>query len=308
MTGSPGVLLISDASSRPVTFDSQVGFYEARYASAIIAKHALLEAAVTVQCEQTAGDWSDAPTPDLVISVIEGGCGDHNVDLGAGRFQGRFRRGQALLIAPGAGSSLRRSARHSLWGLNLGFAWLREFAGEGLDLPPAGDFGRLHAAPIEDELLVALHRAFRRAPSDLADRLFVERAILLLTARLDQLARPDRPARRPSAGLTEWQVRKALGALRDTLREGISLPALARLTGLSTFHFARAFKNTTGVAPHRYQTQLRIGRAKELLETTKASVADIGAEVGYDDVGYFAKVFSAHVGVTPRTYRVERRG
>jgi AraC-like DNA-binding protein len=63
----------------------------------------------------------------------------------------------------------------------------------------------------------------------------------------------------------------------------------------------------TGVAPHRYQTQLRLARAKELLGATRLSIGDIGAEVGYDDVGYFVKVFMRHVGATPRRYRVERQ-
>jgi AraC family transcriptional regulator len=285
---------------RHVSYESQAGFYEARYAQAIVEKRALLEGAVMVQCDQGAGDWSDAPTPDLVISVIEGGRGEHDVDLGSGRFRGRFRPGQALLIAPGAGSSLARSGRHSLWGLNLSYAWLRSFAGEGLELPENGDFGKLHAGPLEDELLLALHRCFRQSANPGPARLFTERAMLLLAARLDQLARPRKAKKSPAPGLTEWQLRRATNALEATMREGISLRSLARLTGLSTFHFARAFKRATGVPPHRYQTQLRIERAKEQL---------VGADapVGYDDAGYFCKVFARHVGATPLRYRAERR-
>jgi hypothetical protein len=175
-TGAP----ISRNSSKPIAYESQTGFYEASYADTIVGKLSLVESAMMVHCEQRAGDWSDAPTPDLVISVIESGRGEHGVDLGAGRFRGRFRSGQALVIAPATGSSLERDARHSLWGLNLRYSWLREFAGEGLELPASGDFGRLHASPIEDELLVTLHRSFRKFPAREPERLFTDCGILLL--------------------------------------------------------------------------------------------------------------------------------
>jgi AraC family transcriptional regulator len=291
-----------------ILYESQAAFYSANRPTTIIGDVPLFEGAVMHHVEQGAGDWSDAPTRDLVIIVIESGRGESMVDLGAGRTRGRFLGGQALVMAPSAGSSILRSARHSLWGLGLRYSWLRGFAGEGLELPESGDFGRLHAGPSEDQLLVALHRSLHQSPNGARDRLFLERVILLLAARLEQLSRPERPKASRPTGLSDWQLRRATRALEATMREGISLNELARLTGLSTFHFARAFKKATGVAPRHYQIQPRIERAKELLVGTVAPVGDIGAQVGYDDVGYFTKVFARNVGATPVRYRMERRG
>jgi len=91
----------------------------------------------------------------------------------------------------------------------------------------------------------------------------------------------------------------------DCMDEPLTLERLAAIAGLSQFHFARAFKISTGEAPHRYIQQRRMQRAHDLLRNTNLAIGDVSAAVGYDDPGHFAKIFRRTFGVTPSGCRRE---
>jgi transcriptional regulator GlxA family with amidase domain len=74
-------------------------------------------------------------------------------------------------------------------------------------------------------------------------------------------------------------------------------------SGLSARTFARRFQKATGLAPLAYVQNLRIERAKQLLEGSEAPVDDISAEVGYEDASFFRRVFKRTVGLRPVDYR-----
>ena len=87
----------------------------------------------------------------------------------------------------------------------------------------------------------------------------------------------------------------------------LTLAQLASSVGLSPFHFCRAFKQSVGVAPHRYQMMLRAERARCLLEATDRCVTDIAFEAGYGSSQALARVFRREFGVSPSEYRATRR-
>jgi AraC family transcriptional regulator len=68
-------------------------------------------------------------------------------------------------------------------------------------------------------------------------------------------------------------------------------------------HFARAFKKTTGVAPHKCLSDLRVEEAKRVMLTTKLPLADTALICGFGDQSYFTRVFSRNVGCSPGTWR-----
>jgi transcriptional regulator GlxA family with amidase domain len=74
-------------------------------------------------------------------------------------------------------------------------------------------------------------------------------------------------------------------------------------SGLTKRTFMRRFTKATGFTSVDYVQNLRIEEAKQLLETTKASVDDISIEVGYEDSSYFRKLFKRKAGVSPAKYR-----
>ena len=123
-----------------------------------------------------------------------------------------------------------------------------------------------------------------------------------------QRERPDRrlPIDSDGASGDGWNARPPVNN-RLPLGAQTTLAELAADLGLSPFHFARAFKRSTGVPPHRYLVQLRLERAGELLTGTKLPVTDIAARVGYDDPGYLSRLFRHEFGMTPAQYRRERQ-
>ena len=103
-------------------------------------------------------------------------------------------------------------------------------------------------------------------------------------------------------GLTKFQLRRVIDFVHEHLAENISLPALAGITGLSPFHFARMFKQSTGLAPHQYLLRSRVLRAKELLLIRIADIADVAAQVGFCDQSHLAAHFKRICGLTPSAF------
>lgn len=104
-------------------------------------------------------------------------------------------------------------------------------------------------------------------------------------------------------GLAGWQKSQLRDYIEEHLAENISITALAELARLSPFHFARAFKQSFNVPPHRYLSARRIERAKELLIQPELSVTQIGLNVGFADTSSFTTAFRKHSGVTPTAFR-----
>ncbi len=122
-----------------------------------------------------------------------------------------------------------------------------------------------------------------------------------------ELVRIDSARRNAGApingGLAAWQRRKAVAHIEEHLAEPISLAALARLVGLSACYFCRAFRQSFGMPPQRYQLKQRIECAKTLLAKHAASVTDVSLAIGYNDTSSFCTAFRRATGVTPGTYR-----
>jgi AraC family transcriptional regulator len=109
--------------------------------------------------------------------------------------------------------------------------------------------------------------------------------------------------RRIRGGLAAWQQRIATTYIEEHLAERIELAALAQLVRQSPFHFCRAFKQSLGMPPLRYQAQRRIDRAKLLLGKPATSVTDIGLAVGFGCSSSFATAFRKATGFTPTAYQ-----
>ena len=103
-------------------------------------------------------------------------------------------------------------------------------------------------------------------------------------------------------------IEHATEYLRAHIADRVTVPELAAMASLSTSHFSALFKRHVGDPVLQYQTLLRMSRARELLDTTSATVAAIAAEVGYPDSFYFARQFKKVHGMTAREYREHRKG
>jgi transcriptional regulator GlxA family with amidase domain len=83
----------------------------------------------------------------------------------------------------------------------------------------------------------------------------------------------------------------------------LSVNEIAHHCALSPSRFRVAFRNTTGVTPHRWLTERRVDRAKSLLLRGSASLAQIAIDCGFADQSHFTHVFTSLVGASPGEWR-----
>lgn len=101
-------------------------------------------------------------------------------------------------------------------------------------------------------------------------------------------------------GLAPWQERKAKEAL---LEGALALKDVARECGLSVSHFSRAFRETSGLAPHQWLLRQRLETAKRLLATSRMSLAEVAIASGFGSQSYLTRFFSRRIGVSPGVWR-----
>jgi AraC family transcriptional regulator len=105
------------------------------------------------------------------------------------------------------------------------------------------------------------------------------------------------------AGFVDRRLRRAIEFMHDNYGRELALEEIAAAAYMSEFHFARLFKQITGVTPHVYLANLRIERARKLLVETRIPIIEIAAMVGYHSQSHFTKIFKSVTGLTPREYR-----
>jgi AraC family transcriptional regulator len=140
-------------------------------------------------------------------------------------------------------------------------------------------------------------------------RLYVESQLMRLAVLLLDRHSTASPAARipPPGSLTRNQARRVLDYIESNLSHELTLRELAEIVDLSLHHFARLFKRTIGVAPYRYVLERRVERAKVMLRTANASLADISLSVGFDSQSHFTSVFGRMVGATPTEFQGSSR-
>ena len=138
----------------------------------------------------------------------------------------------------------------------------------------------------------------------LGGRLYVESLANILGIHLlRQHSSVKQPSLPRSVGLDRATLRRVSTYIEEHLAEDLSLSELAAVAYLSSYHFARLFKASTGFAPHQYVIGRRIERAKLLLSTTNWSLAAIAHAVGFAHESHLALHFKRLTGLLPSSYR-----
>jgi AraC-like DNA-binding protein len=159
--------------------------------------------------------------------------------------------------------------------------------------------------PIVRHLLCSLLPAF--AQPDDAPAFFVTHVIEALVIHVARLYGGLRFARAiPRGGLASWQEQRAKELMSFNLSEIIPLNRLAAECGLSVRHFSRAFRQSTGMPPHRWLLKHRVERAAELLSCPAMPLVDIAISCGFADQSHFTRVFTALKGASPNVWRRTR--
>jgi AraC family transcriptional regulator len=104
-------------------------------------------------------------------------------------------------------------------------------------------------------------------------------------------------------GLAAWQERRAKELLSANLGGNITTADIARECSLSTGHFTRAFRRSTGMSPHQWLLRRRVDLAHDLLRDARLSLADIARACGFADQSHFTKVYTRLRDIGPGAWR-----
>ncbi|HKE58089.1 MAG TPA: AraC family transcriptional regulator [Pyrinomonadaceae bacterium] len=153
---------------------------------------------------------------------------------------------------------------------NVGLALLGELYSEGLS-------GQLYAESLANVLAVHLLRYYTTAESQIGSF---------------------------TGGLAGPKLRQVMNFIADNYANDVRLSELAQVAGMSSFHFAREFKRTTGTTPHQYLIKFRVERAKAFLADRELSLIEVSLRSGFSHQSHFTRLFHKLTGTTPHLYRL----
>jgi AraC family transcriptional regulator len=158
----------------------------------------------------------------------------------------------------------------------------------------------------KDIVLANLARALIPAleKPDEANALFVEQMTTAIGTYLVQRygGRPTVASDR-SGSLSRAHEDLAKSLLLENLDGNVSISEVAQMCNLSRGYFIRAFRETTGMTPYQWVLRERINRARDLLRTSNAPLAEVAITCGFADQSHFTRVFAGIVGTTPGNWR-----
>jgi AraC family transcriptional regulator len=117
-----------------------------------------------------------------------------------------------------------------------------------------------------------------------------------------------RPVQMYRGGLGSARLRKIKELVHSKMEDDLSLEDMAQSVGLSTAHFARMFRKSTGETPHQFVLRQRLERGKAMLRAPDARVLDVAVACGFKTQQHFAQVFRDVLGLSPTQYRQDLVG
>jgi AraC-like DNA-binding protein len=141
----------------------------------------------------------------------------------------------------------------------------------------------------------------------LNSRSYIDTLLMLLLTHLmrcaSNFATPCQPAY-VKGGLPNWRLKRVLELLEADLTKRPSLAELAAPLRLHPTSFCRAFKQSTGLSPHRYLLTHCVNRAMEMMKDQNRTLTEIALDCGFSSSSQFSVVFKRITGVSPQIYRL----
>lgn len=179
-------------------------------------------------------------------------------------------------------------------------------------------FPAISSEPINwDDAVVAVHRNARSLsvsdePRHVAELLLSAVAAALqldpATSAVPQalhLFRRQAEVAHPGSGgcLAPWQLHRVTHFIEANLDRPIRTKQLAAIARLSTSHFSKSFRTSTGEAPYSYILKRRLARACQLIAETDEPLARIAVDCGMADQSHLSRLFRRHLGCSPMGWR-----
>ena len=212
--------------------------------------------------------------------------------------------GTLFWLRPGDDGMATQDPDDPLTVVYVHFDFFRDDASSAVQIDPGWLPGRhipLTDAARMETLLVRVVR-LQQLPTPLSA---LESRALLHLALIDAY-RQDAVNRGQLNVRPDPRVATVLQRLHRAPAERLSLDEAAELANLSADHFSRLFRAQTGIPFRRYGVDVRLDRARYLLEETSMTVSEIADALGYDDVFLFSRQCKARFGVAPSHLRGAR--
>lgn len=132
--------------------------------------------------------------------------------------------------------------------------------------------------------------------SDAITEAMIAIALRGVIARNDEARAPVDPA-----------IASAVRHIEASYAEPLTVDGMARVAGMSRFHFSRRFRDATGCSPYRYLVDVRLARAAELLRRGRCGVTEAALSVGFSDPSRFARMFRQRFGASPAQWAAAKR-
>jgi AraC family transcriptional regulator len=245
-------------------------------------------------------DWSyDGLRPQLMFTF------DHGQAIAA--FQDAPARGVScapgsfMLLSPGMRARIRHATPLEILSLTYPPDALAGRADlSGYIAAIAGDLPITTIDPGVRSLAVEARRAL--VEESQPDRGYMAALGKAMLARALQVIDQGAPPR-GRAAISPFKLRRVVDHVEARLESRITVRELAELAGLSIAHFARAFRQATGEAPHHFILNRRVARVRELLRDPALDLATVAARAGFSSHAHMTSVFRRRTNLAPGAYR-----
>jgi AraC-like DNA-binding protein len=240
---------------------------------------------------------------EFVVAAFKGGAQKHRIE----RHVGVAYAGAVMVIPPGAVHTGEAAEPEGSWEYCAFYPNVEtlETIADDISGRSQGDLDFGTDLVIEDRVmaahLIAAHRVAETATDMLERQCAVMDAFGLLIRRY---GRRSSGRRRPPP--LDADISRAIAFMEANGDRQICVSEIASAAGLSDYYFMRTFRARTGMTVHGYLTQLRLRRAKDLLERG-APLAETAIAVGFFDQSHLTNRFRANYGVTPRQFAMACR-
>lgn len=214
------------------------------------------------------------------------------------------------MISPGADFGIHLTGMIETVHVYVRRSIIEEVALEMVD----GDPARLEipSGIVEDKALHALidASAFAVEDENLGSAMFADylsRTIAAQLIRSYSKAKLKGGGRSSSSASLSPTLSEAVDYMTSNIDSAINLADIAQATNRSSSHIARMFRVELGMPPHRYLINLRVEKARRLLEKTSMSIAEIAYECGFAHQEHLTRLFRRHCATTPAAYRRSKR-
>lgn len=250
------------------------------------------------------GDVSAPAVDDIYIGVMQSSPIKVRCNIGTGFFSDNLVPGAFFVGPPLFATEVNVSAPHFIRFLTIPVKIAQQ-----LDKTSGHyDYKTLHSRFIKDAWISnTINQLWHdSANNDAMTQMFVETCVTAILIRLKQLSFTA-PKLIVTGGLSPFQQRIVVDYIESSFDKDISIIELASLVDLSPWHFCRAFKQSVGLPPHKFQTNIRINRSLELLKHTRLNVLEVAVCIGYKSSKSYSQAFFRVMGCSPSVYRSKLR-